>query len=129
MKINANIKKKWVAALRSGEYKQGRGWLRQIDAKGVERFCCLGVLCDIYTKETTKRTSWKAPNKFIGDTEYSFGGYTDMPPDNVNKWVGLGDTPWVSVPIKASRKYDSLYGLNDGGSPFKKIADYIEAQL
>jgi hypothetical protein len=36
------IKKKWVAALRSGEYKQGRRYLKR-DGK----YCCLGVLCEI----------------------------------------------------------------------------------
>lgn len=36
------FRKRWVAALRSGEYRQTRGELR--DAAG---FCCLGVACDI----------------------------------------------------------------------------------
>lgn len=40
--MNQEIKAKWVEALRSGRYKQGRGVLRQ----GNE-FCCLGVLADI----------------------------------------------------------------------------------
>lgn len=33
---------KWVKALRSGEYKQGRGHLFQ-----YETYCCLGVACHI----------------------------------------------------------------------------------
>lgn len=33
----------WVAALRSGKYKQGRTTLKNRDSE----FCCLGVLCDI----------------------------------------------------------------------------------
>ena len=33
---------KWVAALRSGDYKQGLGRLRHGD-----EFCCLGVACDV----------------------------------------------------------------------------------
>lgn len=37
------IKRKWVKALRSGKYKQGKGHLK--DERG--RFCCLGVLCNI----------------------------------------------------------------------------------
>lgn len=35
-------KKKWVVALLSGEYEQGRSWL---ELNG--RYCCLGVLCKI----------------------------------------------------------------------------------
>jgi hypothetical protein len=35
-------RQKWVDALRSGQYKQGRGCLRYED-----RYCCLGVLAAI----------------------------------------------------------------------------------
>lgn len=38
-----NIKEKWIAALKSGEYKQGTGCLRDAD----DNYCCLGVLGDI----------------------------------------------------------------------------------
>ena len=40
--MKPEIKKQWVQALRSGEYKQGRGQLKQ-----GATFCCLGVLCDL----------------------------------------------------------------------------------
>lgn len=46
--MNQIIKDKWLKALRSGEYKQGYGHLRQDDGC----FCVMGVLCDLYTKET-----------------------------------------------------------------------------
>ena len=38
------LKKKWVAALRSGKYEQGKEALRNGD-----KYCCLGVLCEIET--------------------------------------------------------------------------------
>ncbi len=40
--MDANLKAKWVAALRSGEYQQGDTYLAN-NAAGT--FCCLGVLC------------------------------------------------------------------------------------
>ena len=40
--MKKEIKKKWVNALRSGKYKQAKGRLRYKD-----RYCPLGVLCDI----------------------------------------------------------------------------------
>lgn len=40
--MDATLKAKWIAALRSGKFKQGRGQLR----KGNE-YCCLGVLCKV----------------------------------------------------------------------------------
>ena len=41
--MEASLKAKWIEALRSGKYKQGRLALRTRD----DHFCCLGVLCDI----------------------------------------------------------------------------------
>jgi hypothetical protein len=37
---------KWIAALRSGEYKQGSSALVIIE-KGTPKYCCLGVACSI----------------------------------------------------------------------------------
>lgn len=37
------LKQKWLEALRSGKYKQGRLALRT----KADDFCCLGVLCDV----------------------------------------------------------------------------------
>jgi hypothetical protein len=41
--MDAELKAKWIAALRSGEYPQGRMSLRD----GANRHCCLGVLCAV----------------------------------------------------------------------------------
>ncbi len=46
--MNPNVKEKWVKALRSGHYQQGKGMLRTHD----DAFCCLGVLCDLYGRAT-----------------------------------------------------------------------------
>ena len=35
--------KKWVEALRSGEFKQGKYQLKTFDEEGNTRYCCLGV--------------------------------------------------------------------------------------
>jgi len=43
---NRDVIAAWVAALRSGDYRQGRGGLRGEDAAGP-RYCCLGVLCEL----------------------------------------------------------------------------------
>jgi len=37
------LKAKWLKALRSGKYKQGKYRLRN----NRDEFCCLGVLCDV----------------------------------------------------------------------------------
>lgn len=41
--MDKELKAKWVAALRSGKYKQGKGVLRGHS----NAYCCLGVLCEV----------------------------------------------------------------------------------
>ena len=57
-KMNPEVKQKWIDALRSGDYEQGSEKLR-----GVNGYCCLGVLCDIYSREY--------------DTQWEFRGYDE----------------------------------------------------
>ena len=45
--MKRDIRDQWIAALRSGEYKQGNGVLHQVSKDGAESFCCLGVLCRV----------------------------------------------------------------------------------
>lgn len=40
--MKAKLKAKWVEALRSGKYEQGKYYLSD-----GGKFCCLGVLCDV----------------------------------------------------------------------------------
>ena len=111
---------KWIAALRSGEYKQGRSYLRD----GAE-YCCLGVLCDVYRKETGKG-EWeprfnnpKETYVFVvdGDTSYL------VPNMAVLDWLCIGEL----------LKHDfyanySITTLNDDLCwSFNKIADVLEA--
>ena len=42
----ANVKK-WVAALRSGDYKQCQQQLAEVDDRGKHSYCCLGVACEV----------------------------------------------------------------------------------
>lgn len=47
--MDAELKAKWIAALRSGEFKQTRGYLK--DDAG---YCCLGVLCKVQGADFSK---------------------------------------------------------------------------
>ena len=40
-KLPKKFIKKWLTALRSGKYEQGKGYLKNTD----EKYCCLGVAC------------------------------------------------------------------------------------
>lgn len=111
-KLNLEVKAKWLAALRSGEYKQGRGFLQR-DGK----FCCLGVLCDLHDKETGGE-GWKSNNSCVK----SYQGAQYMAPLTVARWAG----------IEADLSRDSVYlwaSLNDEGKTFAEIADIIEQEF
>ena len=46
--MNRQYVENWVAALRSGKYKQTTGTLRGVMEHNYIGYCCLGVACDIY---------------------------------------------------------------------------------
>ena len=110
--MNKDIKKKWIEALRSGEYKQAQHQLRDGDC-----FCCLGVLCDIHSRETG--VEW--------DNGFYERNQTHLPL-LVIIWAGLG-----SENVYLSDN-SCLTDYNDGSmfvdtKNFAEIADIIEAQL
>jgi hypothetical protein len=93
----ANIEnvKKWIAALRSGEYTQGTGALhKQADEDGKpDTFCCLGVACDVALKQGIP-LSRKAPGNYSRNYRYHGvdnpdGWTTGILPAPVSAWLGL----------------------------------------
>lgn len=120
--MNKRIKKKWLKALRSGEYQQVQNELRKIDNNGnTIGFCCLGVLCNIHAQ--------KHPNVALGEKDPSrYLGMGGTLPTIVQDWAGLSDGEGGNVVYKG-RAY-SLVDLNDILKlSFKKIANIVEKQL
>lgn len=103
---------KWVKALRSGKYKQGKGNLRNSD----DTYCCLGVLCDI-----VDNTKWNK-DKF-GSVSYKIGKYSETAgaPEKVMKLTGLQDALGTNF-----KDNDCLAYMNDRNVSFRLIANYIE---
>lgn len=112
--MNAEIKQKWLTALRSGDYLQGSNRLRLGD-----KFCCLGVLCDLHAKETN--TAWG----FAGFNNDEYDGASHTLPKSVRDWAGLGTCSGV----RPDENAPSLTEINDNGTPFSKIADLIESEF
>ena len=107
--MNPEIKKRWIEALRSGDYKQGRGQLK--DSK--DRFCVLGVLCDLHSKDV--RIQWY---------RNTFEGRKLNIPRVTRQWAGIKS---LYVDIKGVKVH--LTELNDGGMDFKMLANLIESNL
>lgn len=98
--MDKKLKRKWVAALRSGKFRQTTGMLRdQDEIDGEAEFCCLGVLCEV------------AKVKYNGNNG-------QLPPD-FSTQVCVGDVTQTK-----------LIGMNDDkGYGFKRIATWIEKNL
>lgn len=104
---------KWLEALESGKYKQGKECLVREDEKG-RRYCCLGVVCLIAKQDMQELMDEHAltlPMKIRG----------------ILKMGGEGD---FVTPIKyKGEEYISLANLNDRGVRFKTIARIIREQM
>ena len=125
-KLKPEIKSRWVAALRSGEYQQGIAALRPTS----DTFCCLGVLCDVVMPEMGltwgKSTSRKTINGQNGNIPSLILEYIS---DDINNHYMFNKNPCVDnkTGYEAST---SLTALNDSGNAtFSQIADLIEEQL
>jgi hypothetical protein len=144
--MKPEIKEQWVAALRSGEYQQGSGKLNK-----DSMFCCLGVLCDIASKQTDQKIT-----KWIFHPELQWAEIQDLKnkasvnqydflPTSVIQWAELeqhgtivGDVqvkwnPSLEYYDYPEEDYSDIHievsDLNDNAVPFSVIADLIEDQL
>jgi len=111
--MRKEIANKWVKALRSEKYKQGRGNLNI-----EEKFCCLGVLCELATKKGIVN------KEFDEELVTSYDTYTEILPDSVRKWAGMSSQRGEFIDSKG--RSISLTNLNDIGRSFKQIANIIE---
>jgi hypothetical protein len=135
LKMNADIKEQWLAALRSGEYEQGTGMLHRVGQDGApDRFCCLGVLSHLAHKAGIIDKRMMTDEK--GDTYYSYGSDAAYMPQQVCDWAGV---EWDDeraemydvTQYEAAGRYMpagecTLAKANDRGEAFEEIADTIE---
>lgn len=125
--MNPEAKTQWIAALRSGNYQQGRHVLNSADG-----LCCLGVLCDLAVKAGV--THWDAPYPVTDSTGVVYDACRrcdneiGILPAPVQEWAGLETAnPWLQLqPVG----HISMAGANDDlRLSFPELADLIEAQL
>lgn len=113
--MREEVKKKWVAALKNGEYEQGRAQL-----KNEGKFCCLGVLCDLHRKTIKKKGCRWEDNGYLNSM--------DTLPEEVQEWAGL-DSKDPCVVVSELESAERLSRINDEGTSFKEIAKLINEQL
>lgn len=118
--MKPEVKALWLEALRSGKYIQGIETLRkEILPSRILEHCCLGVLCDLHSKETggVWEEGWKG--------KYTYYGKDTFPPQCVIEWAGLQNQVFDTGDVRVFQ-HKSLSNLNDEGKSFAEIADIIE---
>ena len=116
--MNKQVKKEWLAALRSGAYKKGHGQLKN---KKDNTYCCLGVLCDIYAKKMKKSYDRVINCKPIITITFSDSITLDglaFPPKKIVDWANL-----------TSDRLDDLAKINDKGMDFRDVIRKISRDL
>ncbi len=114
--MDKELKEKWLVALRSDKYKQGIHRLRTAD-----NFCCLGVLCDITDPDGWEPDGWEPQ-----DGEFDDVGNVYEWNDGDSRTSYFASAPWS---LLNHTDQDHLMQMNDSGSSFSEIADYIEENL
>jgi hypothetical protein len=105
MAMKKGLKARWVAALRSGKYKQCKdGRLELLEEEGVVSYCCLGVLREI--SPAVKRRHAGQSLNYLSGTALAYARLTD------------------EQQVTLSEMNDDVARNN-----FKRIATYIEKNL
>jgi hypothetical protein len=127
--MNQQVKEKWTAALRSGDYRQGTHALRKTLPDGSQQHCCYGVLCELAVKEGVIPD----PKPYVFDTSRaafeSLGvhyGVTSTLPRAVEIWADLES-------FQEAKIGDEITNLmkhnDDHNATFAQIADAVEQQF
>lgn len=103
-KLDPEFKAKWIAALRSGEYKQGTVHLYN---ESNDSYCCLGVACFLHNGIRPKGSGFMPSGE---------SGYTVLPAA-------------INGGLTSNHAAYRLADMNDRGDSFNEIADWIEENL
>lgn len=124
MPPNKENLRKWVAALRSGEFRQGRNRLFNAGdylAEEPESYCCLGVVCEIMEREGTVE-----PDPHDG----RHWRERAVLPQSAMKWLGVMlDNPIIGVDPKHGGALNAATANDHYDWTFDQIADQVETHF
>lgn len=122
--MDAELKAEWVAALRSGDYKQGYTYLCRPDRK----MCCLGVLADVDGQLVDDEMSFSYPDfQGVRHTNGEVNRYL-LTPELVERY-GFGVVVEEDDAVQGCEVQTFLSFRNDtSGWSFDEIADWVEGQ-
>lgn len=110
--MDPKLKEKWVKALRSGKYVQGRHFLKN----STNQYCCLGVLADISGVKSECKDD---------EAGYRF----DFDNSENNPFLTFPSREWLERIGLSDEKGKILAQMNDSGKDFQEIANHIRSTL
>ncbi len=114
-KMDPIEKAKWLAALRSGDYKQAKNILCEVNYYKDLSYCCIGVKMNLDGVP-------RLPSGLMFDLRNMPRTTSDG--EHVFQWIVYMEQR--GVPTEQTR---ILAEMNDSGKTFLEIADYIETNL
>ena len=116
------IRDEWCQKLRSGDYKQTQEALHRA-YNNEHSYCCLGVFCDVMGEKWS--VAEQEENEILYAIRYKEdikNPYTTVLTTDLNRIINGTDN--------LDKQYVShLIHMNDNGSTFEEIADWIEANI
>lgn len=130
---NVENMRTFVAALRSGEFQQGRNKLEK-SVDGVVLHCCLGVACRVALADGVELEVILGADTYTQDSVTSFHGNSSFMPQRVSKWLGLvvrdySNCGWQENPglfADDGLEYTASILNDEKGFTFDQIADCFE---
>lgn len=127
--MNEDLKQRWITALRSGEYKQAIGTLKDVTSGDPAGYCCLGVLVEISGYGNWQEYEYNDKGGYTPNATYEM----DLHESHYSMRETLCDAVLDEFGI-TSDAAGLLMALNDGDMPyrhhtFKEIADIIESDI
>lgn len=151
-RMDESVKRRWLEALRSGDYQQTDAYLSRDN-----RYCCLGVLCEIALEDgvVRKQQPCDSPGEeyfnpkavedysgkvlpevvsawasLIDENPTLIVNLHDLPVDVVSRMLDLKGTPPINGNSGEAYYKLALAELNDiYGLSFSQIADLVEKYL
>jgi hypothetical protein len=127
--MDTTIAQKWIEMLESGNYPQTRQKLYTDNG-----YCCLGVLCELYKRETGNGEwvpcdipYYESSKVYAFKTEKTQKNSTDTLPDEVKDWAGMTSACGVFIeeelPAEKTRMLDDAFG-RDRPLSIMTLAEY-----
>ena len=120
-------RKKWIKALESLKYKQGKLFMKKDDC-----FCPIGIACEIFTEDTGKG-EWVPIKQGVMGFKIGENTFINKMPKEVAQYFGLSHWGnWHLPEVNTSKNKNWCWGnrvkistLNDRGVSFTTIAKHI----